>query len=83
MSNSIRTFIAISLPEHVIDAIGKMQKKVKKSGFKMRWIKPENIHITLKFLGDIHPEMIQPIANCMDRCGKEHHSVKHIGRAHV
>jgi len=42
----------------------------------MRWVKPENIHITLKFLGDIHPEMIQPIANCMDRCGKEHHSVQ-------
>lgn len=75
MSNSIRTFIAISLPESVIDAIGKMQKKVKKSGFKMRWVKPENIHITLKFLGDIHPDMIQPIVNCMDRCGKEYYPV--------
>jgi RNA 2',3'-cyclic 3'-phosphodiesterase len=76
MSDTIRTFIAISLPEHIIEEIGKMQKKVRKSGFKMRWVKPENIHITLKFLGDIHSQMIQPIVNCMDRCGKEHHFVQ-------
>ncbi len=53
MSDTIRTFIAFKLPENVISTIGKIQKKIKSRGLKIRWVKPENIHLTLKFLGDI------------------------------
>ena len=76
MNETIRTFIGMSLPGHIIDAIGKVQKKIKKSGFKMRWVKPEHIHIKLKFLGDITPDMVRPIISGMAICGKEHHPVQ-------
>ena len=51
MSNTIRTFIAIELPETIISAISKVQEGVKSYGFNIRWVHPENIHLTLKFLG--------------------------------
>ena len=42
----------------------------------MRWVKPQNIHLTLKFLGDIPPEMALPIADCMKRCGNEFNPIE-------
>ena len=52
MSNTIRTFIAIELPEKIIYTIKKVQEEIKSYGLKIRWVRPENIHLTLKFLGD-------------------------------
>jgi len=53
MSETIRAFIAIELPEKIIDDIGKVQKSLQSYGFKVRWVRPQNIHLTLKFLGNI------------------------------
>ncbi|MBW2598351.1 MAG: hypothetical protein JRC55_07105, partial [Deltaproteobacteria bacterium] len=53
MSHTIRTFIAIELPEKIIYTIGTVQEEIKSYGLKIRWVRPENIHLTLKFLGDI------------------------------
>jgi len=55
MIKKIRTFIAIPLPEKVIDQISQLQKELMDYRWKVRWVKPENIHLTLKFLGDILP----------------------------
>ncbi len=80
MTDKIRTFIAIELPDNIIDAIGNMQKKIGRYGLKMRWIRPENIHITLKFLGDIDPEMIQSIESCLKKTGKENNPIQLLSR---
>jgi 2'-5' RNA ligase len=53
MSHTIRAFIAIELPEKIIYTIRKVQEEIKSYGLKIRWVRPENIHLTLKFLGDI------------------------------
>ncbi len=59
--NKIRSFIAIELPEHIVSAIHGVQKGIKSHGLKLRWVKPENIHLTLKFLGDIDAEDVDGI----------------------
>jgi RNA 2',3'-cyclic 3'-phosphodiesterase len=51
----IRTFIAVNLPADVLTRIGQVQSELKlaaRSGA-VRWAAPEQIHLTLKFLGDI------------------------------
>ena len=53
MSKTIRTFIAIELPGNIISKIHELQEGLKVYGFKIRWVRSENIHLTLKFLGDV------------------------------
>ncbi|MGB9776513.1 MAG: RNA 2',3'-cyclic phosphodiesterase [Anaerolineae bacterium] len=51
---TIRTFIAIVLPESVIRQLGQVQRQLERQAppESIRWVKPEGIHLTLKFLGD-------------------------------
>ena len=61
MSEKIRAFIAFELPENVRAAIGRVQERFAAYRFKVRWVKITNIHLTLKFLGNIGREQIVPI----------------------
>jgi 2'-5' RNA ligase len=83
MSNTIRTFIAIELPEKIIYTIGKVQEKLKSHGFKIRWVRTENIHLTLKFLGNIQETETERIARVISESVKGYNpiliSVKGIG----
>ena len=63
MAKSIRAFIALELPENIIDVIRKIQEAMKSFGFKVRWVRPENIHLTLKFLGNINPADVAQISS--------------------
>jgi RNA 2',3'-cyclic 3'-phosphodiesterase len=59
----IRSFLAIELPKVIQDKIGKIQGDLRASSADVRWVAPEKIHITLKFLGDIEESKIDPIAD--------------------
>ena len=61
----IRTFIAIELPPSVISLLGKVQEDLKSKGLRAKWVKPENIHLTLKFIGNINPDVIENIYRAM------------------
>ena len=65
MKNTIRTFVAIPLPESIITFIRKLQDGIRDYGFKARWVRPENIHLTLKFLGDIDKSDTEKIGDAM------------------
>jgi RNA 2',3'-cyclic 3'-phosphodiesterase len=65
MSNTMRTFIAVELPEKIIYTIGKVQEKIKSHGLKIRWVRPENVHLTLKFLGDIKAADTEKVARAV------------------
>jgi RNA 2',3'-cyclic 3'-phosphodiesterase len=53
MPDSIRAFVALKLPENIISSIKRVQEEVKRYRFPVRWVRPENIHLTIKFFGDI------------------------------
>ncbi|NSW84799.1 MAG: RNA 2',3'-cyclic phosphodiesterase [Syntrophobacteraceae bacterium] len=57
----IRTFIAIDLPVRVQKALENFERELKKSDAAVTWVKPERIHLTLKFLGEVPPEQIAEI----------------------
>ncbi len=67
MSETIRAFIAFSLPENVVSSIRRVQEELKTFGFKMRWVPPENIHLTLRFLGDINAADSKAIQAAMEK----------------
>ena len=50
----VRLFVACEVPDEVKEAIGETIEGLrKKSGPAVRWIKPEGVHVTLKFLGEV------------------------------
>ena len=57
----IRTFIAVNLPPEIKDALYGLQQDLSAERLPVRWIKPESIHITLKFIGEIPEELVQHI----------------------
>jgi 2'-5' RNA ligase len=65
MSEPIRSFIAVELPDGVLSALSRVQEHLKSYGFRTKWVRPANIHITLKFLGDIDSGTIDAIASAM------------------
>jgi 2'-5' RNA ligase len=58
----MRTFIAIELPERVKKNIELAQAPLKKTNAFVSWVKPGNIHITLKFLGEVPEEKINDVS---------------------
>ena len=49
---TIRTFIAIAIPDNVQTKIAQLQDELKQEREHISWTKAHNIHLTLKFLGD-------------------------------
>jgi 2'-5' RNA ligase len=57
----MRTFIAIELPERIKRKIEDLQAPLKKTNAFASWVKPENIHVTLKFLGEVPEDKINEV----------------------
>ena len=57
----MRVFIALELPRETRKELGKIQQELKRRGIQARWVKPEQIHLTLAFLGSTSPDKIQLI----------------------
>ena len=52
----MRTFTAIELPEDIRNSLAKIKDKLSAALPKVSWTKPENLHLSLKFIGEISPE---------------------------
>ncbi len=51
----MRAFVAVFPPLEVREALAGAARELRVAG-EVRWIRPENLHLTLKFLGDVVPE---------------------------
>ncbi len=59
----IRSFIAVDLPVRLDAALAKTSNQLQEmlNGLPIRWVPVENIHLTLKFLGDVSEQNIPRI----------------------
>ncbi len=64
----MRTFIAIEVPKEIKNAVEIYVNPLKKEKAKISWVKPENIHITLKFLGEVAEDKIPEIYESLKKC---------------
>ncbi len=65
MTDAIRAFIAIPMPKFVIERARRIQNEFKSRGIHMGWVEPQNVHLTLKFLGDIAAEDVDRVADVL------------------
>jgi len=62
----IRSFIAIELPGDLKFAISRFQERLRSgSRAPVKWVNPENIHLTLKFLGNIDTAAVDDIKKAL------------------
>lgn len=53
-TDHVRLFVACEVPDDVKETIGEVIEGLRqKSGSAVRWIRPEGLHVTLKFLGEV------------------------------
>ncbi len=57
----IRTFIAVNIPKSYMQPIAGLLDELKATGAAVRWVKPESMHITLKFLGNIDERLVKDL----------------------
>jgi 2'-5' RNA ligase len=58
----IRSFIAIEVPEPLQARMGALQQELKKFEPDIKWVRPGNIHLTLKFLGTVPKEILEKVS---------------------
>lgn len=57
----MRAFIAIDLTNEIKAKLKAVAANLKDLPLKVKWVEPENLHITLKFLGDIEQNQLDKI----------------------
>lgn len=67
----MRTFIAIELPQEIKDFFKGIQDQLKSSQADVKWVEPKNIHLTLKFLGEIDERKIDEVIEVARGLAKE------------
>jgi len=62
MPEWLRLFVAIELPDDVREALSRLQHELQRRGLeKLRWVRPEGIHLTFRFLGATPKERVPAI----------------------
>ena len=73
MSDSIRAFLAIELPPQVKDALASLVEEIGRADIPgLRLVRPEGIHLTLKFLGDVPVDQVDSIVAALSQIAGEH-----------
>lgn len=54
----MRCFVAVKVGEPVRDLLIRVQDELKKADAQIRWVERENLHLTLKFLGDVDEDQV-------------------------
>ena len=61
----MRTFIGMKLDDHTREKIGAALKPFKKIATPIKWVKPKNWHLTIKFIGEVNEEKKERIIESM------------------
>ncbi|MFA5795292.1 MAG: RNA 2',3'-cyclic phosphodiesterase [Candidatus Brocadiia bacterium] len=68
----MRLFVAITLDESVRQALIKAQAELRQSGVDARWVEPVNIHLTMRFLGEVPESMVSKLAETLVKACSGH-----------
>ena len=63
--DEIRSFIAIEVPQALKSRIEELQRELRRTDADVKWVRPEAIHLTLKFLGSIPQEDVEKISRAL------------------
>jgi 2'-5' RNA ligase len=66
MPKRIRTFIGIEVVSAVRQQLVELQDRLRAVSGEVKWVEPENLHLTLKFLGDVDEQDLYAVCKTAD-----------------
>ena len=64
--NSLRVFLAVELSLDLRRKVVELQRQLRESLPMVNWVRPESIHLTLKFLGYVHTSMVETVLTAIE-----------------
>lgn len=58
----LRCFVAVQLPVGVKDGLCGLQRELVSCGGDVKWVERDNLHLTLRFLGDVEPGVVSRLS---------------------
>ena len=63
----MRSFIALNLPKRERQRIDRAVRPLREDALPVRWVEPDNLHVTLKFLGEVRPDRLADVEATLTR----------------
>ena len=58
---AVRSFVAVLLPDRVRAGLAAVSAELRGQARGLAWVRADNLHLTLRFLGEIEPTMLEPV----------------------
>ncbi|MCY4648140.1 MAG: RNA 2',3'-cyclic phosphodiesterase [Gammaproteobacteria bacterium] len=65
----MRLFIALNLSDGAKEGVYDAARPLREAGLPVRWLDPATYHLTLKFLGNPHPDLTPRVSAAIDEVG--------------
>ena len=69
--NEIRAFLALQLPGDIQGQLSQIQQMLRHQLPPVSWVRPGNIHVTLKFFGNILPALVDSLYEALGDIGSQ------------
>jgi 2'-5' RNA ligase len=76
MSRGIRSFVAVSISEEIRELAGAFMETLRGKVHGVKWVRPENLHLTLKFLGAVPEVQLPDLRAALDGAAGRHRPFK-------
>lgn len=67
----IRLFLAVELSFNLRENLSALQQQLKATLPPINWVRPESIHLTLKFLGYVEPSFVSQLLSALEHIGEK------------
>src|SRR5215467_1318827 len=68
----IRTFIAVDLDKAIRDRTVALQDALARAGTEVKWVEPQNLHVTLLFLGEVDDREVPAVCRVVAEQVQQH-----------
>jgi RNA 2',3'-cyclic 3'-phosphodiesterase len=66
MPQRLRTFVAVPVDRFTHDRLVGLQKRLADTGVPVKWVEPDNLHITLLFLGEVDAREVPAVCSAVE-----------------
>jgi len=64
----MRAFVAVEMSQPIRDDVGRLIERLRRAGGPVKWVAPANLHLTLKFLGEIGEDAVPRAIAILREC---------------